>query len=45
MRAARRGTGATMAINEDRINALDELGFEWWDMPLCKYGTTRTTEA
>ena len=28
MRSARRGTGK-MIITEDRINALDELGFEW----------------
>jgi len=29
MRSARRGTGATMTMNEDRIKALDELGFNW----------------
>jgi len=29
MRSDRRGTGATMAITEDRIKALDELGFDW----------------
>jgi len=29
MRSARCGTGATMAITEDRIKALDELGFNW----------------
>jgi len=29
MRSARRGTSTTTAISEDRIKALDELGFDW----------------
>jgi len=31
MRTARRGTGKRRGITEDRIKALDELGFDWRD--------------
>jgi len=29
MRSSRRGNGRGTVINEDRIKALDELGFDW----------------